>query len=94
MSAGQRLKDLEDAKRLLVLQSELHRRLLRLEFDSLRDRFAGVAAVGGKFSAHQPLLWVGAGLAAVLAVRRGRTLLRWLPTAVAAHRWLGRLLAK
>ncbi len=92
MSAGQRLKDLEDAKRLLVLQSELHRRLLRLEFDSLCDRFAGVSAVRRSLRGGRPLLLGGAVLAGLLAVRRWRGWLRWVPTAAAAYRWLSRLL--
>ncbi len=91
MAAGQRLKDLEDAKRLLVLQSELHRRLLRLELHALGDRFAGVAAVQRGLRANRPLLLGGAALAGFLALRRWRVLLRWLPTAAAAGRWLGRL---
>ncbi len=92
MAAGQRLKDLEEAKQLLVLQSELHRRLLRLEIDSLHDRFGGVAALGRGLRGNRPLLWGGAALAGILALRRWRTLLRWAPTAAAAGRWLGRLL--
>ena len=94
MSARQKLNELAEAKRLLVLQGDLHRSLLRLETDDLRERFAGLTTVREKLVSGRPLLVAGAVLAGVLAMRRWRTLLRWAPTAVAAYRWLRRLTAK
>jgi hypothetical protein len=94
MSARQRLNELAEAKRLLALQGDLHRSLLRLDGCALRARFASLSAARAKLEAGRPLLFAGAVLAGVLAARRWRTLLRWAPTAVAAYRWLCRLTTK
>ena len=94
MFSGQRLKDLADARRSLVLQGDLHRSLLRLETAALRERFAGLVAPRDSLLSRRPLWVAGAVLAGVLAVRRWRALLRWAPTAVAAYRWFRRLTAR
>jgi len=85
---------LAEATRLLVLQGDLHRSLLRFESDALRERFAGLARAREKRVSPGPLLFAGTVLAGLLAARRWRTLLRWAPTAVAACRWLRRLTTK
>lgn len=94
MSADKRLTELADAKRLLVLQADLHRNLIRLEGEALRERFAALTAVGRTLEASRPLLFAGVALAGVLALRRGGALLRWGPVVIAGYRWLGRLLKK
>ena len=94
MLAGQRLKDLADARRLVVLRADLHRSLLRHEADALRERFASLAGTCSNPASGRPVWIAGAILAGLLATRRWRTLVRWAPTAVAAYRWLHRLTTK
>ena len=94
MFAGRRLKELADARRLLVLQGDLHRSLLRLETEALRERLAGLAGTRDPTWSGRPVWVAGAVLAGVLAVSRWRRLLGWAPAAVAAYRWFRRFAAK
>jgi hypothetical protein len=94
MSARKRLTGLAEAKRLLVLQGDLHRTLLRIEGYALRERLADLAMVSEKSRRGRPLVLAGSVLAGILAVRRWRALLRWAPAAVAGYRCLNRLFAK
>ena len=88
MSAKRRLTELAERKRLLVLQADLHRALLQAEALSLRVRLNPVRA--GVRVASPWLLGAGA-VAGLLAARRWRRVLRWVPARPAAWRWLRRL---
>jgi hypothetical protein len=94
MPARKGLNELVEAKRLLVLQGDLCRTLLRLEGHALRDHLAGLPGVRGMGEPGRPLVSAGVVVAGVVAVRRWRTLRRWAPVAVAGYRCLNRLFAK
>ena len=94
MLARRRLSELAEAKRLVVLQADLHRNLLRLETDTLRERLAGLTGTRDKLWSGRPVWVAGAVLAGVLAVSRWRALLRWAPAVVTAYRWFRRFAAK
>jgi hypothetical protein len=87
MFSQARLKELDDAKRLVVLQSDIHRGLLRLESAALCRRFTGLRAPPDELAANRPLILAGAAVAGVLAVRYWRTLARWAPSLLTVWRW-------
>lgn len=82
------LTGLAGRKRLLVLQADLHRTLLQAEALRLRARLSPVRE--GVRVGRPWLLGVGA-VAGLLAARRWRRALRWIPSGLAAWRWLRRL---
>jgi len=86
MAAQKRLNDLAERKRLLVLEADLHRALLRAEAARARTRLAWLNLGGGE-RRLSPWILVGSALAGLFAARYRRTLLKWLPTALAALRW-------
>lgn len=89
MAAQKKLNDLAERKRLLILEAELHRALLRAEATRARARLAWLN-LGGRERRLSPWLLVGSALVGLFAARYRRTLLKWLPTALAALRWFNR----
>jgi hypothetical protein len=87
MFAKEQLKELAEAKRLVVLQSDIHRGLLRVEGALLAERLAGVRAARKKLAANRPLLLGGAVIATVLAIRHWRALARWAPSVLTVWKW-------
>lgn len=87
MFAKGRLRELAEMRRLVVLQSEIHRGVLRLEGASLWERFAFLGPVSGKLRSHRALLVTGAALAGVLATRRWRSIAGWIPAGLTVWRW-------
>jgi hypothetical protein len=85
--------ELEERKRLLVLQADLHRTELRAELASVRARLQWVQSARDKVGAASPWLALGAGVAGILAARKWRNVVRWIPTALAAVRWIRKLRA-
>ena len=93
MSEKRDMIELAERKRLLVLQAELHRATLRAEYAGVRDRLNWIQAARVKVGAASPWLALGAGVVGILAARRWRTAVRWIPAALAALRWLKKLRA-
>lgn len=88
MFGQERLKDLERRQDELVLQAELHRQVLLLETAVWAQRLAWVdAAREGAGKARWWLVPVAA-FGGVIAVRKWRTLLRWLPVGLSLWRWV------
>jgi hypothetical protein len=86
---GQRqLNGLRERKRLLILQSDLHRALLRSECVSASERLRWLNEARDKVRSASPWLAVGAGIAGLVAASRGRTVAKWIPTVLTAWRWL------
>jgi hypothetical protein len=94
MFAQERLKELAERRRLLVLEADLHRSLINLERETLRARLTGLEAARERVSAGGPWLVAGSAVAGLFAVRHWRTVVRWLPTAWSAWRWMKSLKAK
>jgi hypothetical protein len=94
MFAKARLKELDDIKRMTVLQADTYRSLLQLESAAICERLDSLRSVRAKVAANRPLLLVGATIAGVLALRHWQTLARWAPSVFAAWRWSRRLLGK
>ncbi len=90
----QRLKELEDAQQVLLVQAELQRTILRLEGAALRRRADQFSILGQSLSGGSPWLVAGAVLGGFLAFRRWRRAARWVPAALTAWRWLRRWLEK
>jgi len=78
---------LNETKRLVLLQSDIHRGLLQLETAVWRGRFAELRSIGAKVATHSPLLIAGAAVVGLLAMRHWRTLARWGPSVLTAGRW-------
>lgn len=92
---GQRdMMELAERKRLLVLQADLHRAVLRAELAGVRARLEWLQSARDTVGAASPWLAMGAGVAGILAARRWRNLVRWIPTALAALRWIRKLKPK
>jgi len=85
--------ELAERKRLLMLQADVHRAILNAELAGVRDRLNWVQAARDKVGAASPWLALGAGVVGILAARRWRAAVRWIPAALAALRWLKKLRA-
>ena len=91
MSAQKQLNELAERKRLLVLQSDLHRALLQTEVVNARAQLQWMAQVRAKLSASPWWLAGGGAAAGLLLTRNWRTALKWLPAGLAAWRWLRKM---
>ena len=91
MPVPEGLNQLAQRKRLLLAQSELQRRLLALECARLRTRLAPLESVEENLGRLRPWLLAAGAAAGLLAARRWRRLLRWLPAALAVWRWWRRM---
>lgn len=81
MPAQKGLSDLAERKRLLILEADLHRALLRAEAVRARARLGWLNPGGGGLRLS-PWLLVGGALAGLVAARHASTVLKWLPTAL------------
>jgi len=86
MSATPPLTGLAERKRLLVLQADLHRTLLCAECVNVRQRLNWLNEARQQARSAYPWLAVGAAVVGLVAAWRGRTLAKWVPTALAAWR--------
>lgn len=93
MSAGHPLMELAERKRLLVLQADLHRTMLRAEGLNACARLSWLNQARHQARAAGP--WLAAGMATVglVAAWRGYKLATWIPRALAAWRAWRRLRA-
>jgi hypothetical protein len=83
------LNELAQRKRLILLESGLHRGLVEAESLALRERLESVQSVfdTGRHWFH----WGGAAADLLTARRgRGRGLTYWISSALAAWRWIRR----
>ncbi len=90
MAAKEEMTALAGRKRLLLLESGVHRDLIALECEGLRAQWAPLENLRASVSRLNPWWLAGGAAAGLLAARRWGGLLRWLPTALAAWRWLRR----
>lgn len=81
------MTELQVRKRLLILQCDLHRTLIRAESANLRAQLKWMGAAGQKAQVMKPWLKVGAAVLGLAAAWRGRRLARWAPVGLAAWRW-------
>jgi len=86
MAAEKQLTVLQERKRLLLLQTDLHRTVLRAECAGARARLNWLNEARKAARSVSPWLAVGAAAVGLLAARRGRKLASWIPTALAAVR--------
>jgi len=94
MFAQQQLNELAERRRLLVMEADLHRSLIGLERESLRARLAGLQAARERVASGGPWLAAGSAVAGLLAVPHWSKLVRWIPTALTALRWVQSLKGK
>ena len=83
MSSTRRLDHLAERKRLLVLQSDLHRALLQAQFADLSERVHGLSQVRDRARSASPWLIAGAAAMGMFGVWRGRKLTGLIPVALA-----------
>lgn len=81
--ASSKLNELAARKQLLIVQADLHRQLLVLESARATAGGFGAAAFVDR---NRWWLLGGAILAGVVAARRGRALVEWLPSLLAVAR--------
>jgi len=87
MPVYSRIRELEAAKRLVVLQSDLHRQLIQMETTALRKRLTGTGVADGRTIPSRPILAAASVITGLLAYRHWRALARWAPSVFAAWRW-------
>lgn len=90
MPAQGTLTELQERKRLVLLQADLHRALLRAEVATARARWSWVMDMRETVRDARPWWAVGAAVVGFLAAWRGRSLTRWIPAALAVWRALRR----
>jgi hypothetical protein len=90
MFGKEELKELDERKRLLLLEADLHRSLIELECVNLRKQFAPLGEARDRIAAGGPWLFAGSTIAGVLALRHWRSVIRWAPLAMSTMRWLKR----
>jgi hypothetical protein len=93
MSSKSTMIDLEVRKRLLVMQADLHRALLRTEAAGLREQWSWLGEASQKARSVSPWISLGAAALGLLAAWRGRRLARWIPAVLAAWNWFQRVRA-
>jgi hypothetical protein len=81
---AKKLDDLAARKQVLILESDLQRGIIALEFAALRAR---ADAARSQVRGLWPWLVGGSVLAGLLALRRWQPVARWMPAALAAWRW-------
>lgn len=85
------MPSIEERKRLIVLQADLHRALLHGEIVAIRERLAGFDSMREKVRHASPWLGLAAAVGGLLAARNWRSVAGWIPTALAAWRWFQKL---
>lgn len=88
MSAPLKRIELEDRKRMIVVQADLHRALLQAELVRVRARLDRLDEARERFRAAGPWLAVAGAVGGVIAARKWRSLAAWAPPMLAAWRWL------
>jgi len=88
MFGQERLRDLERRQDEVVLRSELHRQMLVLETALWAQRLSWVDSAREGASKARWWLVPAAAFGGVFAVRKWRTLLRWLPVGLSLWRWV------
>ena len=91
MLAQKELNDLAERRRLLVVEADLHRNLIALEVQNLRAKIEWLGQAREQFSLGKPWLAAGGVAAGLLAVRHWRKVIRWVPVAMTAFRWIRKL---
>lgn len=86
MFAESELEKLEETRRLLMAEADIHRSRLCLEAVGWSARLEEVQSVQRSFKAYRGLLVAGAAVVGLIAARRGGSLLRWIPAALGAWR--------
>ncbi len=82
MFSGSKLAGLEQTRRLLKAEAELHRNVLRTEAEGWRARFERVGRVGASLASHKGMVTAVAAGVGLLAVKKGRSFFRWIPAAL------------
>jgi|PlaIllAssembly_1097288.scaffolds.fasta_scaffold397841_2 hypothetical protein len=91
MFGDERLAEIERQQEELLLQSDLHRQMLALEAASWAQRFAWVDSASQTFSGARWWLLPVAAIGGIFAVRKWRTLVKWVPAALSVWKWAQRL---
>ena len=86
MFSGSKLKELEEAKQLLIAQAELHRSMLRMEAAGWTSRLARIQGVRDSLMSYKGIIMTVAAGAGLIAATRGRSVFRWIPTALSMWR--------
>jgi hypothetical protein len=87
------LRELQDRKRLLTVQADLHRAVLSAQCENLAGRVGWIASLVGKGQSAAPWLAGGAALAGWLVARNRTKAAGWISTAFAAWRWFRKVKA-
>ncbi|HNQ88107.1 MAG TPA: hypothetical protein PKM73_05805 [Verrucomicrobiota bacterium] len=84
------MTELQERKRLVQLQAELQRTLLRAEVATVRARWSWLKDIRETARSTSPWWTTGAAILGLLAAWRGRSAARWIPVALAAWKALRR----
>ena len=87
MFARQRLRELAERTRLVRLQADLYRGLLRCDAVALRGRWTQLRTLQAGWQRHRALVTAGTLLGGLLFRRQAQRATVWLPAILAAWRW-------
>lgn len=88
MFAKQQMTELAERRRLLLLEAELHRGIIVMEYQGLRGQLASLRNLRGQITGGKPWFIAAAAVAGLVAVRHWRKVVRWLPHALTVWRFL------
>ncbi len=86
MFAEAELKQLEETKKLLVVQADIHRSILNMELATWSAQVERLQAARQTFTAYRGLILAAAAAAGLFAAKRGGSLLRMIPIALSVWR--------
>jgi hypothetical protein len=86
MVYDEKMTDLEETRRLLVLQADVHRSTLQLELASLKERLGWLGGARQAAKNTRPWLIGAAAVLGFLAMRYQGGVTRWLPVVLATWR--------
>ncbi len=91
MLAQRKLTKLQESKRALLVRSDMHRAVIRSEYEDTRARLAWMHEAKSKLHSASPWIAAGAGVVGLLAARRVGGLSRWIPIGLGAWRFVKKL---
>ncbi len=86
MFDDERLKELEDEQRLLVMQCDLERAAMRAEVAALGQRLSWLTSTKEQARQHRGWAYAAVSLVGLMAARYGIRTVRWLPVLAAGWR--------
>jgi len=93
MPEKSRLNELAEHRKLLLLEADLHRNLIALEVEKLRDAVTDLDSHRQQITSS-PWLLAGSTITGLFALRHWRQVARWAPAAITVFQWVKSVIKK